>query len=118
VGVESLVPPGAQELPAADFAAALATYANHLADRVARARASGRVLRYVARIDEDGALSAALQELLADDPLAQSRGPDNVFVLRTTRYRERPLIIAGPGAGIDVTAGAVAADLLRVVGIL
>ncbi len=118
VRVESLVPPGAQELPAADFAAALATYANHLADRVACARASGRVLRYVARIDEDGALSAALQELLADDPLAQGRGPDNVFVLRTTRYRERPLIIAGPGAGIDVTAGAVVADLLRVVGIL
>ncbi len=118
VQIESLVPPGAQDLSAADFTAALSDHSDHLADRIAHAQASGRVLRYAARIDQDGALSASLQDFLPDDPLARGHGPDNVFILRTTRYRERPLVIAGPGAGVDVTAGAVVADLLRAVGVL
>ena len=118
VRVESLVPPGAQELSPADFAAALSTYSDHLAERTAQARAGGRVLRYVARIDAHGALSASLEALRPDDPLAWGQGPDNLFILRTTRYDTHPLVIAGPGAGIDVTAGAVVADLLRALGVL
>ncbi len=117
VRVESLVPPAAQELSPADFADALSAYSGHLAGRTAQARAGGRVLRYVARIDAHGALSASLEDLRPDDPLAQGQGPDNLFILRTTRYDTHPLVIAGPGAGIDVTAGAVVADLLRVVGV-
>jgi homoserine dehydrogenase len=118
VVVESLVPPGAQELSVADFTAALSSYSNHLAERIVQAQANKCVLRYVARIDKQGALSASLRELPPDDPLARGRGPDNVFLLRTSRYRDRPLVIAGPGAGIDVTAGAVVADLLRAIGAL
>ncbi len=118
VRVESLVPPGAQDLSPADFEAALSRYSDHLAERSARARADGRVLRYVARRDAHGALSASLRDLRPDDPLAQGQGSDNLFILRTTRYDARPLVIAGPGAGIDVTAGAVVADLLRAVGAL
>jgi homoserine dehydrogenase len=118
VQVVSLVPPDAQELSPDEFVSALSSYSDHLADRIVQAQASGRVLRYVARIDADGALSASLQDLPPADPLARGHGPDNVFLVRTTRYRERPLVIAGPGAGIDVTAGAVVADLLRAAGVL
>lgn len=118
VRVESLVPPGHESVPLADFLAAAPDFSSHLADRAAAARAEGKVLRYVGRMDESGALSAGLAALPPDDPLAYGAGPDNVFVLRSDRYVERPLVVAGPGAGARVTAGAVVADLLRAIGVL
>lgn len=116
VRVESLTPPDAAHLPLPAFLDTIPHYADHLADRVARAE--GHVLRYVARLDAGGQLSASLLDLPADDALARGSGPENVFVLRTARYDANPLTIAGPGAGVAVTAGAVVADLLHVVGVL
>ncbi|MGZ3638866.1 MAG: homoserine dehydrogenase [Ktedonobacterales bacterium] len=118
VRVESLTPPDAEHLPLPAFLAAIPHYADHLADRVTRAQAQGRVLRYVARLDAGGQLSASLLDLPAADPLARGHGPENVFVLHTERYDANPLTIAGPGAGVAVTAGAVVADLLHVAGVL
>ena len=69
-------------------------------------------------MDACGHLSASLREVDRGDPLAQGNGPENVFVLRTERYRQHPLVIAGPGAGVDVTAGAVVGDILRAAGAL
>jgi homoserine dehydrogenase len=69
-------------------------------------------------MDARGHLSASLCEVDRGDPLAQGNGPENVFVLRTERYRQHPLVIAGPGAGVDVTAGAVVGDILRAAGAL
>jgi aspartokinase/homoserine dehydrogenase 1 len=46
------------------------------------------------------------------------RGPDNIFQFRTRRYREQPLTVQGPGAGPEVTAAGVIADLLSSVGVL
>ncbi len=118
VRVESLTPPEAAHLPLPAFLDAIPHYADHLADRAAQAQVEGRVLRYVARLDAGGQLSASLLDLPADDPLARGHGPENVFVLHTERYDANPLTIAGPGAGVAVTAGAVVADLLYVVGVL
>ncbi len=119
VRVESLTPPEAVHLPLPAFLDAIPHYADHLADRVAQAWMEGRVLRYVARLDAGGQLSASLLDLPADDPLARGHGPENVFVLHTERYDANPLTIAGPGAGVAVTAGAVVVDLLyAVVGVL
>lgn len=117
VRVESLTPPDAVNLSLPSFLDAIPHYANHLADRVAHAQAEGRVLRYVARLDAEGQLSASLTDLPTDDPLARGHGPENVFVVRTERYDANPLTIAGPGAGVAVTAGAVVGDLLHVVGV-
>ncbi|MGH2515568.1 MAG: hypothetical protein ACRDHP_07920, partial [Ktedonobacterales bacterium] len=118
VRVESLVPPGADALALDGFRAALPEYAGFLAERVEAARATGRVLRYVGRIAGDGALSAGLVDLPPAAPLARGSGPENVFLLRTARYDTYPMTIAGPGAGIGVTAGAVVADLLRALEVL
>ncbi|KAA2285190.1 homoserine dehydrogenase [Arenimonas fontis] len=76
------------------------------------ARCAGRVLRYVARLDERGA-RAGLEALAADDALALGRGNDNRVAIWSCRYRERPLQIQGPGAGAGVTAAALLDDLLR-----
>jgi homoserine dehydrogenase len=49
----------------------------------------------------------------AGDPLAGLTGTDNQFSITTRRYRTNPLVITGPGAGVDVTAGGVVNDVLK-----
>lgn len=113
ITVESLAPPGAETLTRDALRTRLPSWRGHLAERVGAAHAAGNVLRYVGSLDAQGRLTAGLRELAPAEPLAQGHGPDNVFVLHTARYAERPLIVAGPGAGVAVTAGAVVADILR-----
>src|SRR5579883_104439 len=107
-----------EALSLAEFVAAIPDYADHLAARASNARSAGQVVRYVARMRPDGELRALLADLPPEHLLARGAGPDNVFVLRTARYDANPLVIAGPGAGIGVTAGAVVSDLLRAAGVL
>ena len=114
VSVESLVP---AELNGSDVEVFLASLADHdavMAERVARAEADGQVLRYVASLDAEGNAGVALQSLPADHPFAHLALTDNVVAFRTERYRDNPLIVQGPGAGPEVTAAGVFADLLRV----
>lgn len=118
VEVESLIPSGAESLGRDAFLAALPSWREHLRDRFTSARATGHVLRYVGVMDTHGHLHASLREIDQSNPLAQGHGPENVFVMRTERYQQRPLVIAGPGAGVAVTAGAVVGDILRAAGAL
>ncbi|TQT83497.1 bifunctional aspartate kinase/homoserine dehydrogenase I, partial [Xanthomonas perforans] len=78
------------------------------------ARARGNVLRYVAQLPPDRAPSVGLVELPADHAFANLRLTDNVVQFTTRRYCENPLVVQGPGAGPEVTAAGVFADLLRV----
>jgi aspartokinase/homoserine dehydrogenase 1 len=55
-----------------------------------------------------------LETLPASHPFAHTRLTDNVVQLRTARYCDNPLIVQGPGAGPQVTAAGVFADLLRI----
>lgn len=80
--------------------------------RLEAARRSGRFVRYVARATPDSA-GCGPAEVEAQDPLARLAGPENIFVYRTRRYRV-PLVVSGPGAGAEVTAGGVFGDLLEV----
>ncbi|HYM85254.1 MAG TPA: bifunctional aspartate kinase/homoserine dehydrogenase I, partial [Pseudoxanthomonas sp.] len=84
------------------------------ADKLAKARASGQVLRYVARLDADGHASVGLVELPQDHAFANLRLTDNIVQFTTRRYCDNPLIVQGPGAGPEVTAAGVFADVLRV----
>ncbi len=118
VAVESLIPPSMESLTRDAFLAALPSWDNHLRERFVSARESGSVLRYVGTIDADGSLRAGLSETRQDDSLAWGKGPENTFMLRTTRYDHYPLVIRGPGAGASVTAGAVVSDILRAAGML
>lgn len=90
---------------------ALAALDAPLAARLREARATGRVLRFVARFDAHGG-RAGLELLAPDDPLAGGRGTDNRVAIWSCRYRNQPLVIQGPGAGADVTAAALLDDLL------
>jgi aspartokinase/homoserine dehydrogenase 2 len=78
------------------------------------ARRVGKVLRYVARLDRDGSARVGLDMLAADHPFANLRPCDNIFSIETDFYRTNPLILQGPGAGREVTAAAVQADLWKI----
>lgn len=58
-------------------------------------------------VAEDGRCGAALKEYPLDHPFSQATGTDNVILFSTDRYEKQPLVIKGPGAGRDVTAGGV-----------
>ncbi len=113
VQVENLVPPSLRDADADEFMDRLEEVDNHMDERLNSARANGCVLRYVARLDAAGA-KVGLVELPPDHAFGNIRLTDNVVQFTTKRYRDNPLVIQGPGAGPEVTAAGVFADLLRV----
>jgi aspartokinase/homoserine dehydrogenase 1 len=113
VEVESLVPAGLERGGSEEFLAALPQYDDAMKQRLTAARARGKVLRYVGRITADGRATVGLLEFDQRHPFANIALTDNVVRFATGRYNANPLIVQGPGAGPEVTAGGVFADLLR-----
>ena len=81
--------------------------------RFESARARGKVLRYVGRLSAEGTATVGVVELDARHPFANIALTDNVVRFATSRYNNNPMIVQGPGAGPEVTAGGIFADLLR-----
>lgn len=71
-------------------------------------------LKFVARL-EDGKASVGLQHISSGNDLYHLYGKDNIVLFFTERYRDQPLVIKGAGAGAEVTASGVFADILRAV---
>jgi aspartokinase/homoserine dehydrogenase 1 len=113
VAVESLVPEALGAIGVEAFMERAHEMDAALAGRLAAARANGRVLRHVARIDAEGNARVAVVEMAPGHPFAVARDTDNVVQFTTHRYRQNPLVVQGPGAGPEVTAAGVFADLLR-----
>jgi homoserine dehydrogenase len=85
-----------------------------MAAQLTAARAAGGVLRHVASLDRHGRACVRLAVLPATHPFAHTRLTDNVVQFTTRRYCDNPLLVQGPGAGPEVTAAGVFADLLRI----
>lgn len=77
---------------------------------------AGSVLRYVGVIDvQKKEIKASLETYPATHPFASSlSGSDNIIAFHTKRYSARPLLVQGSGAGADVTAMGVVADLIKI----
>ena len=75
-------------------------------------------LRYVANLDAEGNASVGLEPVAADHPFCNINLTDNIVQFETERYSANPLVIQGPGAGPEVTAAGVFADLLRLANFL
>ena len=116
VEVESLVPPALRAMTADEFMQRLTDLDAVIAQRHAQAQASSCVLRHVARLDRDGRARVGLAELPRDHAFAHLRLTDNIVQFTTRRYAHNPLVVQGPGAGPEVTAAGVFADLLRIAG--
>ncbi|HET9329605.1 MAG TPA: ACT domain-containing protein, partial [Steroidobacteraceae bacterium] len=113
VTVESLVPAGLAAGSIEEFMAQLGDHDGAMAARLAAARARGKVLRYTGQLTAAGQATVGLQELDARHAFANIALTDNIVRFATRRYCDNPLIVQGPGAGPEVTAGGVFADLLR-----
>ena len=72
--------------------------------------------RFVARL-KNGKASVSLAEVGADHPLYHLEGSNNIIMITTERYKEHPMIIKGYGAGAEVTAAGMFADVLRIANI-
>jgi len=114
VDVQSLVPASLAALSREDFLARLFEADDDMLARFESAKKDGKVLRYVARLDSAGKASVGLVAVGSDHAFAHLRLTDNIVQFSTRRYAENPLVVQGPGAGPDVTAAGVFADLLRV----
>ncbi len=76
------------------------------------AQSNGQVIRFVGRIDDKGKCHVGLRRYPQTHAFARINATDNIVAFRTTRYQQ-PLVVQGPGAGPEVTAGGVFADILR-----
>ncbi|TVQ32198.1 MAG: bifunctional aspartate kinase/homoserine dehydrogenase I [Wenzhouxiangella sp.] len=114
IEVESLCPAGLDDGSIDDFLTGLGAHDDAMAQRLAQAEADGKVLRYIASLNDQGQARVALEALSVDHPFAHLALTDNVVAFKTDRYCDNPLIVQGPGAGPAVTAAGVFADLLRV----
>jgi bifunctional aspartokinase / homoserine dehydrogenase 1 len=72
-----------------------------------------KVLRFIAKL-EDGKATVNLQSVDSSHPFYSLSGSDNMISFTTERYKERPLVIKGPGAGAEVTAAGVFAELISI----
>jgi len=74
---------------------------------------ANKVLRFIAKL-ENGKAEVSLQSVDTTHPFYSLSGSDNMIAYTTERYKERPLVIKGPGAGAEVTAAGVFGDIIRI----
>jgi aspartokinase/homoserine dehydrogenase 1 len=114
VAIEPILPPACFKARDVDaFFAELEKSDRDFEKRRAAAAATGKALRYVAVIEE-GSARISLREETGDSPFRSLRDADNIVVITTDRYSKLPMVIKGPGAGAQVTAGVVFADIVRI----
>ena len=113
VEVTGLVPRALESCSVDEFMRRLPEFDANMAAMLKEAESQGQVLRYVGRIDAQGNATVGLTRLDAKHAFANIALTDNVVRFATRRYCDNPLIVQGPGAGPEVTAGGVFSDLLR-----
>ncbi|MDR6942070.1 bifunctional aspartate kinase/homoserine dehydrogenase I [Mucilaginibacter pocheonensis] len=113
VEIESVLPKASLEAKSVeDFYTTLKTEDAHFAKLKEQAEKDGKVLRYIGKL-ENGKVTITLQMVDENHPFYMLSGSDNIISFTTDRYRERPLVVKGPGAGAEVTAAGVFADLIN-----
>jgi aspartokinase/homoserine dehydrogenase 1 len=111
--VQNLVPEALRDVDIGDFLGRLPEYDDDIKALYERAAADDKKLRYIARLDADGAAEVRLEAIAVGHPFSNINLTDNIVQFKTSRYASNPLVIQGPGAGPEVTAGGVFSDLLR-----
>lgn len=113
IKITSLVPEELKDVSKEEFLKRITLMDEPMKKMYDEAKKEGKVLRYVGGVNEDGSCYVALDKFAPPHAFALSLGSDNVISFVTERYFKQPLTVKGPGAGIEVTAGGVFADILR-----
>ncbi len=116
--VQNLVAEELRQLSIEDFLNELSRYDDDMLALYKDASDAGKSLRYVARLTENGEASVGLEKVDRDNAFSKINLTDNIVQFASDRYAANPLVVQGPGAGPDVTAGGVFGDLLKLAAFL
>lgn len=112
VKIENILPKACLEAPTVDqFFTELEKANSYFDEMLEKAESEEKVLRFIAKM-ENGEATVSLQSVDIQNPFYSLSGSDNMISFTTDRYRERPLVIKGPGAGAEVTAAGVFAEII------
>jgi aspartokinase/homoserine dehydrogenase 1 len=112
VKVQNILPQSCLDAGSLDeFFSELEKMDDHFEQLRSKEAAKKRVPRFIARM-ENGATYAGLEFVDQSNPFFTLDGSDNMIAYTTNRYLERPLVIRGPGAGAEVTAAGVFAEII------
>jgi aspartokinase/homoserine dehydrogenase 1 len=114
VDLEPILPKSCIEADGIDaFFEALRSENNYFKSLIEDAKSEGKVLRVIASMN-NGKAKISLQAVGPESPFYSLQMSDNMIVFTTKRYNKRPLIVRGPGAGAEVTAGGVFSDIIAI----
>jgi bifunctional aspartokinase / homoserine dehydrogenase 1 len=114
VTIEKLLPENCEKAPTVDdFFKELEVSNSYFEDMVNEAESRGEVLRFIACL-ENNKINIGVKSINKSHPFYMMDGADNVISFTTKRYHDRPLVIKGPGAGAEVTASGVFADIVAI----
>lgn len=108
----TFMPPSCMKGSVEDFYAEMANQEAHFAALYEQAVKAGKKLKFVAKY-ENGKAAVGLQHIDPQHDFYHLYGKDNVVLFYTNRYIEQPLVVKGAGAGAEVTASGVFADIIR-----
>jgi aspartokinase/homoserine dehydrogenase 1 len=111
--VQNLVPEALRDCGIEEFLDRLPEYDAEIDSMYRAAVADGKQLRYVAGFEAHGKTAVGLEAVDDDHPFCSINLTDNIVQFKSERYSANPLVVQGPGAGPEVTAAGVFADLLR-----
>ncbi|SMO41045.1 bifunctional aspartate kinase/homoserine dehydrogenase I [Solitalea koreensis] len=112
IATDSFMPADCLEGTVDNFFAKLKEHGQVFDEIYKRANAEGKKLKFVASYNE-GKAKVGLQAVDRDHPLYMLDGKDNIVLFTTDRYHEQPLIVKGAGAGAEVTASGIFADIIK-----
>ena len=112
IKIQSFLPAACMEGSVADFYAEMERQEPYFLSLLTGPRETGNKLKFVARY-ENGVASVGLQQIDPQHDFYHLYGKDNAVLFYTNRYAEQPLVIKGAGAGAEVTASGVFADIIR-----
>jgi aspartokinase/homoserine dehydrogenase 1 len=95
------------------FFESLIQYSGHFEKMLENAEKEGAKMKYVAQL-ENGKAKVGIQLVKEGHDFYNLEGSDNIILFYTNRYKEQPLIVKGAGAGADVTASGIFADIIRI----
>ena len=111
---EAFLPVECMEGSVADFYLCMEKHEAHFKKIFEKANEAGKKLKFVASY-ENGKAKVGLQQIDPNHDFYHLYGKDNVVLFYTNRYTEQPLVVKGAGAGAEVTASGVFADIIRAV---
>jgi len=112
---ESFMPESCMEGTVENFYNEMEKHEDHFLKLVTKAKQEGKKLKFVAKF-ENGKAAVGLQHIDPQHDFYHLYGKDNAVLFYTDRYTEQPLVIKGAGAGAEVTASGVFADIIRAAG--